>query len=316
MSKNQGIIQLMHPGKEPSRGEKILKSGFYLKGWNTSNYHSRKYMYATGDYLENGKLHTGEAIHFWGEWEPESICTALNHKGETPKSLHNPIFIAEKDRKKGITILKKQFSLAAGNDRLNTDPFVFGDTFYYTCCHRKQLSELNKGDILLFGSVKSSEKDRKFLLDTVFVVDNPAVKVDAVFIKNNRIFYETAIAPAERYEKDGCVKKEKVDPVISGAMYHKGDKPFSFVPFKKAGEGVFYDRLAITENEYSKYLPDCTMCFNSQGFGYLRFNNGNDKNKFWNSIKDYCERQGYCLGVHIGLPMQVQNNSLDLSNLS
>lgn len=314
MSKNQGVIQLMHPGQEPSRGQKIQKSKFYLKEWNTTDCHRRKYMYAIGDYLENGKLHINKAIHFWGEWEPESVCVALNHKGEVPKSLHTPIFIAEQDRKKGINILENRFSLAMGNDRLNTDPFVFGDTFYYTCCHISQLPDLNKGDILLFGSVKSSETGRMFLLDTVFVVDNTAVKVNTAFIKNNRIFYETVIAPAERYEKDGCVKKEKVDPVISGAMYYKGDKPFSFVPFKKADNGEFCDRLAITEKGYQKYLSDCRMCFNSQGFGYLQLNNNNDKNKFWNNLKDYCERQGYCLGVRFSLPMQVQNNNLDLSD--
>lgn len=308
MSKNQGVIQLMHPGGEASRGKRVHITEYYLRGWNISGCHNRKYMYATGDYLEGGKLHTNETIHFWGEWEPESICKAISHKKESPKTLHKPIFIEGKDRKNGINILGEHFSLETGNNRLNTDPFVFGDTFYYTCCHKKQLSGLSKGDILLFGSVKK-KPCTKFLLDTVLVVDNTDVKVNGGFIKNNRIFYETVVAPTEDYEAGGCIKAQKVSFVISGAMYHNGSRPFSFVPFKKESEGKYYERLEFTKDNP---LPNCKMCFNSQGFGYVRLDTGNDKIEFWNYLKNYCEKQGFCLGVNIGLPAQVQNNILSL----
>ena len=264
-------------------------------------------MCAIGDYLECGKLHTNEAIHFWGEWEPESICKTIN-KEESPKTLHKPIFIEEKDRKNGINISGEHFSLETGNNRLNTDPFVFGDTFYYTCCHKNQLSGLNKGDILLFGSVRKKHCT-KFLLDTVFVVDNVVVEVNDSFIKNNHIFYETVIAPTKHYKARNCIKNEKVSSVVSGAMYHSGNRPFSFVPFKKGIEGVYYERLEFTENDH---LPNCKMHFNSQGFGYICLDTGNDKIEFWNHLKNYCDQQGFCLGVNIGLPIQIHNNTLNL----
>jgi hypothetical protein len=59
----------------------------------------------------------------------------------------------------------------------NTDPFVFGDRFLYTCCKQRlrsgrptQLRYLPHGSLVLFGSHISGG----FGLDTVFVVDDGA----------------------------------------------------------------------------------------------------------------------------------------------
>ena len=53
----------------------------------------------------------------------------------------------------------------------NTDPFVFGESFLYTCCQQfknnrpTQLRYLAPGSVILFGSHRGG----RFLLDTVFV---------------------------------------------------------------------------------------------------------------------------------------------------
>jgi hypothetical protein len=49
----------------------------------------------------------------------------------------------------------------------NTDPFVFGDTFYYCVCQQRgQMKRLAPSSVILFGSCRRGS----FVLDTVFVV--------------------------------------------------------------------------------------------------------------------------------------------------
>jgi len=58
----------------------------------------------------------------------------------------------------------------------NTDPYIFGKQFIYSCCKQNTfnvLKRLEPDDIILFGSMKENEADEwGFMLDTVFVVGN------------------------------------------------------------------------------------------------------------------------------------------------
>ncbi|WLT40432.1 hypothetical protein NON20_24435 (plasmid) [Synechocystis sp. B12] len=93
-----------------------------------------------------------------GEWEPPSSATRINNsknKDGLPWLLHEPDYQPYKGTKKPQ----------------NTDPFVFGEKFYYSCCYQSSsqntLKKLGRFSVILFGSCKSS----KFVLDTVFVVN-------------------------------------------------------------------------------------------------------------------------------------------------
>ena len=211
-------------------------------------------------------------------------------------------------RKNGAIAHGVHFELEVSKKRQNTDPFVFGDTFYYTCCQRKRLFGPEKGDIILFGSCKNG----KVLIDTVFVVDNPKLEVDDEFKKRNPIFYETVIIPMKNREGCGCADNAgTVNNVVTGAMYYKGDYPYSFIPFKKSDGKSYHERLEIRKQDYEKYFSGFKIRFNNQGIGYVKTDDKNDVNKFWHTLKEYCEKEGYCLGVHISLPTEVKSNTLD-----
>ncbi|MGK4002197.1 hypothetical protein WMF31_06205 [Sorangium sp. So ce1036] len=80
----------------------------------------------------------------------------------------------------------------------NTDPFVFGDTFLYSCCKQVRrngsatlLRKLQRGDVILFGS----RLDGRFVLDTVFVVAR-----SEIFETNRGVELLTGRVPAEFVE--------------------------------------------------------------------------------------------------------------------
>jgi len=116
-------------------------------------------MKSRGRYFADGKRHEGEIV-FWGEWEPESRVLARYHSPNSaePSFLYEPFFVRHVD----------------GLWRQNTDPFVFGERFYYTGCLQHtsrgptQLRFLAPGSLVVFGSYLRG----RFVVDTVFVVDD------------------------------------------------------------------------------------------------------------------------------------------------
>jgi hypothetical protein len=95
---------------------------------------------------------------FWGEWEAPSyiIPKRWERADALPRFLHRPVWERP----------------APNERRLNTDPWVFGDSFRYSnCCqltrnrNRSALQRLTPGSLILFGSIIDAE----FVIDTVFV---------------------------------------------------------------------------------------------------------------------------------------------------
>lgn len=167
------VMQFVHPGAEHSRGKKIKGTDLWLKAWNTGS-HKRKYVRCNSQYIaqtssKNEELKSG-IVDFWAEWEPESIQKKIHETSEnnekTPRYINYPIYISDIIRKKYNLIHQDQLPTAA---LANTDPFVFGDKFYYTCCKQESTKNLKEGSIILFGSVTKKPKE-KFLIDTVFVI--------------------------------------------------------------------------------------------------------------------------------------------------
>jgi hypothetical protein len=140
------VVQFPHPGREHEpRGE--------LMDWNRGE-HRRKFLLATGQYLEPGALRRG-AITFWGEWEAQSRVLETYPGGGQgrPRWLHEPWWELPRHRQ----LLQ------------NTDPLVFGDAFLYSNCRQAatpRLRSLPPGSLVLFGSALR----HRFVLDTVFVV--------------------------------------------------------------------------------------------------------------------------------------------------
>jgi hypothetical protein len=147
------FIQFIHPGSEhvPRTDGRC--------DWNpTTKEHGRKFLVSMGTYLSTARSEPERAeLMFWGEWEPPSVHNPIPEvKQGFPTSFAHPL-------------LEKRTDFYGLH---NTDPFVFGDKFYYTNCKqwrgsgKTQLRHLAEGTVILFGSHKAG----KFLLDTVFVV--------------------------------------------------------------------------------------------------------------------------------------------------
>jgi hypothetical protein len=157
------FVQFMHPGVEqrPNRNEEIFP-------WNTED-HKRKFMKNPGKYVTglNEREPERAELTFWGEWEAQAkVLKRLDGSHALPNYLYQPFY------EKPTNYTGKQ----------NTDPFIFGENFYYTCCRQytrtrngklapTKLTKLQFGSVILFGSCLGSE----FVLDTVFVVGSKPI---------------------------------------------------------------------------------------------------------------------------------------------
>jgi hypothetical protein len=171
------VIQFIHPGVEHS-----IKSGTV---WNSGN-HKRKYLRVSGKYLSNfNNLPLfSDQIYFWGEWEAQANFSKIKNTIKNgPKYIFEPFF-----------------NLPASINAQNTDPFVFGNQYYYFICkqpHYTSLRNLVAGDIILFGS----SKNKQFVLDTVFIIKNKLPykfsELTEFRKKYNSTFSEVGLGPLE-----------------------------------------------------------------------------------------------------------------------
>ena len=156
MADNQRFVQFPHPGREhepdPGGG----------KAWNTTKTtHARKFMEFGGKWIEGDDSARSGSLRAWGEWEAESdLARKLSQPGQDsqyPHYLWHPYYIP-KDSYKRLH---------------NTDPFIFGERFLYSNCKQQALSglrQLGRGSVIAFGSGRKIAGERKWALDTVFVV--------------------------------------------------------------------------------------------------------------------------------------------------
>ncbi len=307
------IIQLMHPGTEHTKDENIEDTNLGLKYWNTDN-HKRKFIRSNGMFVDkNNKLYNS-VLDFWGEWEPESIVLdsdkkKCNYTCQYPQYIHYPLYIPPEIRKRNKSLNNINIQ--------NTDPFVFGDRFYYTCCMQKKISQLGgikQGSVIIFASRVGSAEKYKLLIDTVFVVKDAFSLSDKEKVKEikqkNPIFYHTVIEllnSRQGHKSGGCTKKSDNDyfdfRIFVGASYEdsNGTEPYCFFPCKCSDENKGYERFESKNHMFAK-LP--------QGFGYIK---NISSTNLWNQIKDECIKENYNLGIKAELPQSVQ--SLDANNL-
>ena len=211
-----------HPGGEPRYGWHSAGDAF-LVDWNKNSgkdpdKHTRKFILRPGLALSaiDGRTMRDNLV-FWGEYEAYSRARLLQKNDkEYPKAVHDILYPASGN-----------FSYPQYG--LNTDPYVYGDEFYYFCCERKDSGEqkYKPDDVILFGSINRRGNSYFFELDTVFVVKCYRSIED--FDKNSQ-YYKIGIRP----HLDAQIRKgrsiEEFGEVVVGRMYGEGSDLYSYVP--------------------------------------------------------------------------------------
>lgn len=302
------LIQFMHPGSErpmPKQGD---------LDWNHDE-HGRVFMVGSGRDASAHNATANEALHFWGEWEARASVQPLRKLGKSLPSavvrpLHSPC--------------------PTGGRPHNTDPFVFGPHFLYSCCKQVRgsgptyLRELARGDVVLFGS----QVDARFVLDTVFVVAGsqlyPAARAaDALRDRVHATVLEAVLepiqhpyrqptvgraapprnraAPDEEFtERDEATCNAPPTCGAPGVEYrlYEGATPtnpvngmFSFVPARRASEGAFA-RPALSGVGTNDALR----------MGSRRIALERPLTDYWHLICDQLRKQGFVLAVDLQYP--------------
>lgn len=153
------MIQFPHPGFEyPLKGDEGI-----MPWKEEGTEHNRKYLVVPGAVVdpETMKRRDNVNLGFWGEWEAPSYWRRRIHgraEDYHPTFFHQPLLPAERPT----------------SSHQNTDPIVFGDSFGYSNCkqYKKAMKEMPHGSLVLFGRGMKIHGERRFVLDTCFVVNH------------------------------------------------------------------------------------------------------------------------------------------------
>jgi len=270
------IVQFLHPGPEHRPNNPPLNNHI---NWNIGN-HRRKFLKSRGYYVSNGNLEPVPVdLVFWGEWEPPSCVQELNQNNNplNPRWLHTPYVPIPIPNHHGLQ---------------NTDPHVFENEFKYLLCQQyrpgnlnlTQLSHLEAGSLILFGSKKTSNNQDLFLLDTVFVIAEAT---------QYNPFNDPLLPPliSDNYFNIVYSKAYANDPpnlnlnLYQGATFHNQFKGmYSFVPAQiyTNGQNHGFPRVSMHNLPlpYSNYIN----VSKTQGFKITNGLNINHIINFWNYV--------------------------------
>jgi hypothetical protein len=306
------IIQFSHNGEQLnlSRRTKLNNEAFHFDNdsktsgyryWNNEKFHKRKFINQSGWYLEkegdsfNPTPKRG-SLYFWGEWEPQSrfelTGNSISNKN-LPHAVHNPIF-----SKRGM----------GGH---NTDPFVFGNRFYYTNCKQTEngkglkMLHLDPNSIIIFGS----EIDRsKFVIDTVFVVKSSSSVKDYRSETDDypellrKATIDSPIGLAD-WNKIYAGKMHDIDSqFLEGSM-----EMFSFVPCMVDCPKEGFPRPTIDVAKFGLQKPGAGTVLQSINFerGFVE----SPEHNFWLDLISELASQGYSLGIKLDMPES--NDTID-----
>jgi hypothetical protein len=276
------FVQFLHPGLEHGPDY----PGGESRSWNRGG-HRRKFLRSLGRYMDGGTPHAAEIV-FWGEWEPQSRVGHLVPKGRGfPRYVHEPSLVWPPE------------PVSSGSrPPQNTDPFVFGSEFLYTCCQQyrngrpTQLANLLAGSVILFGSHLAGA----FVLDTVFVVASSEVRSLKGPLLADQMASDTyRLATIERIYGDDPYRWR----LYRGATpEHQTNGMFSFFPCQIAREEPFgFARPRIT-------LRGVINPQHKQGFK-IRRDEESSPNIFvglWRTVVKHVLDAGCKLGVEVALP--------------
>ena len=297
------IIQFPHPGSEHNK-----KTG---TKWNTGK-HKRKFLKENGCYLTALSTKPIEDIvYFWGEWEaPSTVKTIPDNKSPLPRSIFEPYY-----------------TLPVPKNAANTDPFVFGNQFHYCICkqgHYTSLRELEKGDMILFGSNLKGH----FVLDTVFVIkdwcDYEIAELPRDKKQYNETFYYSSLEPIVNGNQVDA-KVITIDSKNGHCLPCNGDDKTDNNPVKDIKTYRIYNALMFEDKEvngifsYVPCLPNPTgkkgferpsISFNTvsqnlnQGIKIIK---GENINKAWHEITAEILNKGLSLLIKTDLPQLTTN---------
>jgi hypothetical protein len=282
------FVQFIHPGGEHRPDSRAVKR------WNREA-HKRKFVKQPGRYIADSSIHDG-VVAFWGEWEPESrvVKEILNPIPDGPRYIYEPFYVEP----------------ASYQGLQNTDPFVFGEHFYYTGCQQRtkkgptQLHWLSRGSVILFGSCL--DKNR-FVLDTLFVVDdwidhnkNNYKKVLGTTVSQG--YAEVTIAPwyeeSSPESESGILNGSQESwRLYSGAGYENSVQGmysfFPCVPYEDGSKG--FARPVIT-------LPRAITNNLCQGKRLNPQSSIEEVKALWNEVVAQVQEQGLAFGVYAQMP--------------
>ena len=295
-SDNKLIVEFSHPGAEyvPYKKKEdpniVFDNSSKISGrrkWNNLKSHKRKFIQSIGNFIsEDNILHKDKKLTFWGEWEAESNFKMINDN-DTPRFVHYPI-------------LDKTYN---GPTKHNTDPFVFGDNFWYTNCKQSSrpfLQRMSKNSIILFGT----ESKTNFKLDTVFVIKQ---KFNYLEIQSAIKSFSEQLIKTNFTMNNMLFDKNKTHySYYVGKNFNDDKNLFSFSPSKVLNKNtsVGHERVLLNINDFGlQKIGAGTVCKRL----YLEKSiNNNLDDKFlydyWKKIVNACFDQGFVLGFDFELP--------------
>jgi hypothetical protein len=263
------------------------------RSWNVEM-HRRKFLLQPGRSLSalDAKPIASDLV-FWGEYEPPTrlVKAYTNPVPDGPRFLFAPAPVEFHRHKPPL---------------MNTDPFVYGEHFFYSICKQNNkrgptaMQRLARGSVVLFGS---GQHRSQFVVDTVFVV--------ADFVDWNLANYREklkGVVPPEYFHATlepiaYEMRVRKLSPSQTFRLYIGAtvDKPyesmFSFFPCLSAQDGEEHG-FARPVLRHAGIITDNL----TQG---QRLNPQPDVaavRALWTDVAHQVLDHGLCLGVHADLP--------------
>ncbi len=166
------IHQIIHSGKEfpmtyQKRKQHTDDYYFYknsysqgIRKWNRNpNQSFRKFMVHQGSYVTkpNATVEVEALLNFWATYEADTEFELLqqNNKGdywEQPLAIH------------------KTLPVKKSTGTQSTNPYIFGERFYYIKPSLAGLPNFEPGDLVLLGSEFGAKGNVQFHLDTLLVI--------------------------------------------------------------------------------------------------------------------------------------------------
>lgn len=292
VSSSHAVWFVPHPYNKSENGAVICT-------WNMSALHRRKLLESHGASVIDAsyKKNINCNITFVGEWEccsqhrPNSLWKVGLR--DIYRDIHSPF----------LTVLDSHTQV------LNTDPFVFGDYFYYACC--KVRDGMKPGDIVIFGTFNKDKFD-ELIIDTVIVL------LGKYEIKKNEdkyfpyAYYNVTLSKVSPHNNVWIGKmfdnRNHIEHLYQdledsyNEIYDESQKLFSFVPCKRLTEDLNNTQIITS-------LPVITVK-NSNGDVLTGTRNGNhievaspsEMKNIFDDIVSQVQKQGFDLGIYMPMP--------------
>lgn len=281
-----------HPYNKSLNGNSICP-------WNVSGLHRRKLMESHGATIVDvlGSKNIGCDIVFVGEWE----CCSEHRPNPQFKTgikdiyqdIHSP-FLTALDSHRHVQ---------------NTDPFVFGEYFYYVCCKKRKA--MKPGDIVIFGY---SQRDypKKLFVDTVMVL------LGSYLIKDNEdkyfplAYYNVTLSKIGPNENvwvgkmfDNSKHLEHIYKDLDeeyNKIYDENQKMFSFVPCKRLIEDSNNSLTMISQPVITVKNSNEVMLTAASNGNHLEVGSASEMKQIFDDIVSQVQGQGFDLGIYMPMP--------------